>query len=303
MKQTVTTATVLLAAAFALAGCDENREPTLYNGPEYIMFADTLSERYVTPRETFSVDVASTVACDYDRTVGIEVVAKGSNAIEGRHFDLLTHNVTIKAGQRSAKVELRGYFNNLEATDSLGTTLRLVTPENTQWGLYTDRTKVSFRKHCDFNMDTWFENEKRVLDPEKYDYANYIFYATFPYSSDPNQITKILVKVVRDPKNDRKMIVKSPFQENMDLALTLVEGEPGEEYVQVIPQVCFFASDYGPITLATTDLYPSEFDTCQRYIDLQLNGYVESLGSFGVYPYALEWITEFEAEDIRNNGF
>lgn len=299
----IATATVLIAALSAFTGCNDEGERTLYNGPEYIMFSDTLSECYVTPREIFAVDVASTVACDYDRTFGVKVVAKGSNAVEGRHFELVSDNITIKAGERSAKVELRGFFDKIDNTDSLGTILQLVIPENTQWPLYNTETKVTFRKHCDFNMETWFENEKRAEDPEKYDYANYIFYATFPYASAPGQVTKILVKVRKDPKDDHKLIVKGPFQENLDMVLRLVEGEPGEEYVTMVPQKCFFTSDYGNVTLTTTDLYPSEYNTCLRYIDLTLNAYIESLGSFGVYEYALEWISEYEAEDIRNNGF
>lgn len=302
MKQ-IATATVLFAALGAFTACDADGERTLYDGPEYIMFADTLSEHYVTPREIFTVDVASTVACDYDRTFGVEVVAKGSNAIEGRHFDLVSDNITIKAGERSAKVELRGHYDKIGNTDSLGTVLRLVIPENTQWSLYNPETKVSFQKHCDFNMETWFENEKRSEDPVKYDYANYIFYATFPYASSPGQVVKILVKVRKDPKDDRKMIVKGPFQDNLDMVLTFVEGEPGEEYVKMVPQKCFFTSDYGNVTLTSTDLYPSEYNTCMRYIDLTLNAYIEALGSFGVYDYALEWISEYEAEEIRNNGF
>lgn len=299
----IATATVLIAALNVFTGCSTDGERTLYDGPEYIMFADTLSEHYVTPRETFSVDVASTVACDYDRTIGVQVVAKGSNAVEGRHFELISDNITIKAGERSAKVELRGYFDEIENTDSLGAVLQLVIPESTQWPLYNAQTKVTFRKNCDFNMESWFENERRAEDPEKYDYANYIFYATFPYASSPGEITKILVKVRRDAQDDHKLVVKGPFQENLDMVLRLVEGEPGEEYVTMVPQKCFYTTDYGNVTLTTTDLYPSQFNTCMRYIDMTLNAYVEAQGTFGVYEYALEWISEHEAEEIRNNGF
>ena len=64
----------------SLASCHE--EYTTYSDAEYVMFADTLSSSVVTQdNEVFSVTVASTVTCDYDRTFGVEVVDKGSNAI------------------------------------------------------------------------------------------------------------------------------------------------------------------------------------------------------------------------------
>ena len=80
----------------ALAGCQE--EHKTYSGPEYVMFADTLSVHMIHPDdESFAVPVASTVACGYDRTFGVEIVDRGSNAIEGQHYRLLSNTITIKA--------------------------------------------------------------------------------------------------------------------------------------------------------------------------------------------------------------
>lgn len=303
MKAIITAATALSVVLFAATGCNDTVERTTYNGPEYIMFQDTLTDFYVTREGTLSVAVSATKAVDYDRTIGVEVVAKGSTAIEDYHFNLVSDNITIKAGERTAQVGIQPHFERFEASDSLGTVLRLVIPEQNEWNLYGIETKVTFEKHCDFNIVTWLENEKRELDPQKYDYANYVLYASFPFSDGMTQFTKILVKVVADPKDDHRLIIKSPFQEGRDLKIRLVEGKPGEDYVQMLPQESFYTNDYGWINMATDELYPSYYNTCKRYIELYLNSHVESLVSFGVYPYYLEWITERAAEEIRNNGF
>lgn len=303
MKRIITAATLFCAALALLAGCNDTVERTLYEGPEYIMFADTLNDRYVTPEGNITVDVAATRVFDYDRTFGIEVVAKGSTAIENRHFNLVSDNVTIKAGELAAKVELKAYYTNFEATDSLGTILRLVTPENTQWGLYTIQTKVVFQKYYPFNAETWFENEKRASNPAKYDYANYILYATFPYSNSVDQLTKMLIKVKADPKDNHRMIIQEPFQTDLPLRIIFEEVGPGEDYIKVLPQETLYTSDYGMVTMASTAQQVSVFNTGLRSAALYLNCYVESYGSFGVFPYYLQWISEHDAEEIRNNGF
>ena len=82
MKKIFINALLAIVVASVAVGCDE--QYTTYSGPEYVMFADSVSTNMILADvEYFSVPVASTVACDYDRTFGVEVVDKGSNAIEG----------------------------------------------------------------------------------------------------------------------------------------------------------------------------------------------------------------------------
>ena len=88
-----------VAAVLSMSSCHE--EYTTYKDAEYVMFADTLSTNVVEQgNEVFGVTIASTVACDYDRNFGVEVVDNGSNAVEGKHFELLTNTVTIPAGEK-----------------------------------------------------------------------------------------------------------------------------------------------------------------------------------------------------------
>ena len=119
----------IAAAVLALTtACKEHY--TTYSDAEYVMFADSISTNVVEKdNNRFSVAVASTVARSYDRTFGVEVVDAGSNAIEGKHYRLLSNTVTIPAGKLATAVEVEGIYENIEPTDSLGFKLRLVMAE------------------------------------------------------------------------------------------------------------------------------------------------------------------------------
>lgn len=152
MKRIITVlfATGLLAAL--ATGCKE--EYKTYSDAEYVLFADTLATYAVLQdQDYFSVPVSSTVACDYDRTFGVEIIDQGSNAVEGKHYRLLSNTITIKAGSRKADVQVRGLYDNIEDTDSLGFILKLVMPEQLKWDLYHDRTKVVMQKSCPYDIN------------------------------------------------------------------------------------------------------------------------------------------------------
>ena len=96
---------LMLALLTGVSSCGKAEFPT-YSGPEYILLSDTL---YVLPivddEEYHNIPVVATKSCDYDRTVAVEIVDAGSNAIEGRHYSLESNSVTIKVlpeGQQSS---------------------------------------------------------------------------------------------------------------------------------------------------------------------------------------------------------
>ena len=109
----------------AITSCGDAERPS-YDGPNYILFSDTLTVLAVqNNEEVFDIPVAATEACSYDRTVAVEVIDKKSNAIEGKHYTIESNTITIKAGERAANVRIRGNYDAIAATDSLGLTLRL----------------------------------------------------------------------------------------------------------------------------------------------------------------------------------
>ena len=109
----------------ALNSCEERY--VTYNGAEYVMFADTLAVYPIMENDhAFTIPVVSTVTRNYDRTFGVEVIDKLSNAIERKHYTIESNTITIKAGERRADVVVHGHFDSFEAEDSLGFTLALV---------------------------------------------------------------------------------------------------------------------------------------------------------------------------------
>ena len=67
----------------------------------------------------------------------------------------LNQTITIKAGERAANVRIRGNYDAIAATDSLGLTLRLLTQQADQWDLYEKsyEAKVILQKCCPFDIN------------------------------------------------------------------------------------------------------------------------------------------------------
>ena len=125
-----------------------------YSDAEYVMFADTLAAYPVQKDVDFiSIPVVSTVIKDYDRTFGVEIIDKESNAIETLHYRLESNTVTIKAGENRADVRLKGIYDNIEDEDSLVVCLQLVMNKNLEMPLYGPRTKVELVKVCPFDIN------------------------------------------------------------------------------------------------------------------------------------------------------
>ena len=151
MKKLLIGCMAAIAALIALSGCDQDK--VLYNGSSYLMFSDTLYTYAVQEtNEIFNVPVSATKSVDYDRTLAVEVIDKESNAVEGKHYRILSNTVTIKAGEMSTNVEVEGIYKNIGISDSLGFALRLVIPETEQWSMYGTEAKVVMQKVCPFDI-------------------------------------------------------------------------------------------------------------------------------------------------------
>ena len=118
-----------MAALISLVGCEQDR--VVYGGPNYLMFSDTIYYCPVQEKtEMFNDTVSATETAERDRTFAVEVIDKKSNAVEGKHYKILSNTVTIKAGERAANVEVEGLYENIGINDSLGFALRLINPEH-----------------------------------------------------------------------------------------------------------------------------------------------------------------------------
>lgn len=290
-------------AMAAMVACDE--EYVTYNDAEYVMFAEEQSTNMVlADQEYFTVPVASTVACDYDRTFGVEVVDKGSNAIEGKHYRLLSNSVTIPAGDLAADVKVAGLYENIEPTDSLGFVLKLVMPEQLKFNLYegSDQTKVVMYKSCPFdrnNFTGWCILTSMLLRDYPGDNPSY----------------QRLIRTEAHPTESNTVILRSAFYDGYDMTITFNPENPANPLVTMDKDqvVSDEASVFGQILgdnhiLGTHSFYyPSYFNSCQHFVELWMQVYVENLGesvgTVGHYYNILEWISDEEAERLqRENG-
>ena len=288
--------------ALALFSCKE--QYTKYSDAEYVMFADSISTNMVQKEQSrFTVAVSSTVARSYDRTFGVEVVDAGSNAIEGKHYRLLTSSVTIPAGKLAADVEVEGIYDNIEATDSLGFQLRLVMPEQLKWSLYpnSDCTKVTMYKSCPFDRNTFTG------------YAVLSSLLLRDYPGD-NVSFQRLVYTEAHPTEESMIIVRSAFYDGYDITLTLHSEDAAEPRItmdkdQVLSdEASVFGQILGDNHILGDDspYYTSYFNTCQRFAVLWLRVYVENLGTtigtVGNYYNVIEWISDEEADRLKREG-
>lgn len=290
---------VVALATLTITSCDE--EYVTYSGPEYVMFADSISTNLVfADGESFAVAVASTVKCDYDRTFGVEVVDKGSNAIEGVHYTLESNSVTIPAGEMATEVRVKANYENIEPTDSLGFVLRLVMPEQLEWDLYPNgaQTKVVMYKSCPFDVNNftgWCVMTSLLL----YDYPGL------------NPSYQRLVRAELHPTVENAVIVRNCFYDGYDVTLHFDASNPAQPRVTMDEDAVLSdeASVFGMIhgdnkLLGTTPTYQSSFyNSCQRFVELWLSVYVKNLGAMvgtvGTYYNIFEWVSDEEAERLQ----
>jgi hypothetical protein len=296
---------LFFVAAFATSlfiSCDE--EYITYSDAEYVMFSEQQSTNMVlADNEYFGVAVASTVACGYDRTFGVEVVDKGSNAIEGKHYRLLSNSVTIPAGELAAEVKVQGLYENIEPTDSLGFVLRLVMPDKLKWNLYedSDQTKVVMYKSCPFvreNFTGWCVVTSLLLRDYPGDNPSY----------------QRLIRTEAHPTEENTVILRSCFYDGYDLTIKFHPEDAANPLVtmdkdQVLSdEASVFGQILGDNHILTTHsfYYPSYFNSCQRFVELWNHVYVENLGEMigtvGHYYNILEWVSDEEAERLQKEG-
>ena len=196
----------------ATSSCGDADRQT-YDGPNYVLFSDTLTVLAVqNNEEVFNIPVAATQACDYDRTMAVEVIEKKSNAIEGKHYTIESNTITIKAGERAANVRIRGNYDAIAATDSLGLTLRLLTQQADQWDLYEKsyEAKVILQKCCPFDINLF--NGYAVLT------------STYMQEFMPN-VDNRLIKAIIDPEEENTIIMKDFFYDGYNVKIRFTTND------------------------------------------------------------------------------
>lgn len=284
----------LIAVVVGLSGCDSDK--TTYGGPEYVLFSDTLSYFPVqNSTDYFKVHLGSTVACDYDRTFGIEVDNKNTNAVENRHFVIESNTVTIKAGECATELKIRGLYENIEKEDSLSVTLRLISKDDTKWDLYGTKTRVEIMKSCPF------ENQAFT----KYCKLTSTFFDDYMTNTD----LRLLESIV-DPKDPNTIIIQNFFYKGYDIKIKFDSSNPLEPFVEMDTQIIgstaeAFGTIYGngKLMVESPTVYTSYYNVCQRFVFIYTRIYVDNVDTVGTYVNIIEWISDEEAQQLKDQGY
>lgn len=291
----------MVASLVMLAGltsCEEQR--TVYDGPLYIMFADTLSVLGVeNNEEVFDIHIAATQASDKDRTLAVEVVDKESSAIEGVHYTLESNTVVIKAGELATSVRVRAIYDNLTIDEDPTLVLRLITDDDVQWSLYEgNETKVILRKICPFDINAFTG------------YA--VVTSTFLMDYSIKDMRLITTEV--DPEDSTAVILHDYFYDGYDMKVRFTTEDMLNPLIEMDDQTMAttgeaFGTIYGDGMLHAyqPSSLVSYYSSCEKfifqYMTVWVPGMAEGTNTVGTFINAVEWISDDEARILKNQGY
>ncbi len=291
-----------IVASFAMlatfTGCHE--EYTLYQGNEYIMFADTLTVLGVeNSEEVFDIAIAATTVSDKDRTVAVEVIDKYSNAIEGLHYTIESNTVIIKAGEMVGNLRIKGIAENLTVDYDPEIMLHLITGEEHHWDLYNaDTTRVVLRKVCPFDINA-FSGYAMITSTFLYNYVG-------SYNR--------LIQTEVDPTEENTIIMKDFYYDGYDVKLRFTADDPLNPLIEMDDQPLVttgeaFGTVYGDgmLHIYQPTNYVSYYSACEKfiyqYITLWVPGMAAGTNTVGTFIHAIEWISDDEARVLKNQGY
>lgn len=299
MKKLLIGCVAAVAALIGLAGCEQDK--VVYSGPNYLMFSDTLYHYAVQEtNEIFDVPVSATVSADYDRTFAVEVIDSKSNAIEGKHYKILSNTVTIKAGEMAANVEVQGNYENIGITDSLGFALRLIVPETEQWEMYGTETKVVLQKVCPFDINS-FTGYCKVT-------------STYFMSYMENVDIRLVTSEVAEGE-ENTIVIHGFYYDGYDTKIKFNRDDALQPLIEMDEHVCAstgeaFGTIYGngKLLMSQPTNYTSYYNTCQNFIFQFVTLSVDNkdgteYGTVGTFMNIIEWISEAEAEKLKEQGY
>ena len=275
-----------------LAGCQA--EKTTYEGPDYILFsADSHTLGILDSEEWFEIPISATRTANEERTIGVEVVASESSAIEGLHYILESNTLTIPKGELTTAVRIKGLAENIDINSMLSIKLRLVIDPELVWDAYGIESEVQLQRCCPFDINN-FTGYAKITSTWTMQYMN---------------AEARLVRTERDPEDKSAIIVKDMFYDGYDIRLRLNSDDRLNPTVELAEQVLgttgeAFGTIYGngKLMMAEPTGYTSYYGTCENFLVLYSMMYVDGVGVVGTYVNIFEWISDLEAERIMREG-
>lgn len=299
MKRFLTAVIAVATLTATLVGCET--EYTTYSGPEYIMFSDSLSVLAIQNNDNvFDITIGTTTVSNQDRVLGVEILTNRSNAIEGFHYSILSNTVTIKAGENTANVKVRGNYDNLQINDSIGFILSIVTDEDTAWDIYpgSRETKVLLQKTKPFDIND-FTGYATVTSTFLYEYSTSM---------------KRLIETSVDTTEECTIIMHDYLYDGYDVKIKFDTTDVLNPLIEMEDQVMVssgeaFGTIYGDgyLNMYLAPQYASYYSTNEnfmfQYYIVYVPGMAEGTNTVGLFANTVKWISDDEAEEIKRVGF
>ena len=278
MNKIIKNLAYMAVAALGFVSCKS--EDVTYSGQQFVMFSDsTLMMPVFNDDPVHDLYIITSQTSSVDKNYAVDVVIDGSSAIRGFHYDFVdgTNNVTIKAGENKAAVKIKSYYDNMEFNDTVVLKLELVAPKNEYLECYSAKTAIDFIKFAPFDINTFVK--------EKGEYARMT--ASWPLATMPTRYyRKSYIK------SDDKFIIRDMINPGFDITAYFDNSDPVNPTMKVPEQRLFIDGNYGEVYCRSVSSYPSYFVTHEQYFVLYLEIFVPQIGTFGVYSYQIESITE-----------
>ncbi len=295
----------LIGLLFCLAstlniGCQKD-DPSPSN-PSLISFAE---EGYIfgveDAEEWFEIPITATSATDYNRNIGVEIVASESSAIQNLHFTIEETTLLIRKGKRDACVRIKCNPENIEMGNNLSLTLRL-TLEDENIGEITE-CRVELQHCCPFDI-THFEG-----------YAVLTSTWCMQYMNCDSRLVRTHVE-----RGDNVVVIEDMLYEGYDIRVKLDSSDrlnpiaklcgvqtlasTGEAFGTIYGDGKILIAEAADYDSASMDLsgYVSFYSMCEGFMMLYTVMYVEGVGEVGMFGNIVEWISDDEAERIMREG-
>ena len=192
---------------------------------------------------------------------------------------------------------VRGNYDNIGATDSLGFTLSLVMPDQLEMPLYGRKTSVVLMKSCPFDINGFT--------------GWCVLSSTFLQTYNPYGSYQRLIQTSLHPTRENTVICHNWMLDGYDVTLTFHPEDPMSPLVtmdegQVMSdEGSFFGQAHGDnrILVRTSRLSDSYFYPCGNYLYIWTEMYVknlnETVGTVGHFYNVMEWISDEEAERLQ----
>lgn len=308
MRRTILLSAILLGAIFT--ACQEENIKTF--DKEYIMFEDTLNVVPVLDEEdyTIKIPVISSVKCDYERTIAVEVLdipgTMDSVAVEGRDYTIESNTIRIPAGKYRTDIVIRPNYEMFGDNDTLSFELKLVMPEQLCWDMYGDRTRVSMYKVCPFDINSF----------KGWCVVTSMFLYSYPGVDDSNASYQRLIKTSLDQANENTVILHDWLFDGYDVKIELDPSDPENPTVTmpedqlISDEESVFGQMNGDnrILGMSSPAYVSYYNNCQKFVSLWMRAYVYDIktlvGYVGDFYNIMEWVSDEEAERLQSeNGW